>query len=950
MVRPGATTPQGAEGKLMADEAEGTLPSDQDARNSADRQPFDDQELVDRITAEVVKRGGVFEGGEWRFPCWNATSHTNGDASPSRRWNPSKATHYCDPCGEGGGAVDLAKRFRLSTDTAQRRATRARAGKPSRDAGAASSSEAQPPSTVEGFAQARGIAHETLERFEVRRDTGGPRPALRYPTSLGVDRLKYLDGKKPKYSWAASGGGAHGYGLPTASALLDRGGGPLYLVNGEPSVWACASRDVPAFALCAGEGVKIPEALIEDLRTALPDVAFRVVFDADTAGRAGALKCAAALRAAGCDVQALDISAAVPDIVGGDVDDLHRRVGAGLADALAALPMLGEEKLDGDHDSGTSNRASSKTRGSQATQLIDLADDWCLWHDSDGDPYVDIQVHGHRETHALKSRTTHDYLARCYYLKHRHVASGDAMREALLVLTGKARWDGPEHTVAVRVAGDDGAIYLDLGDADWRSIEVTAAGWRIIQESPVRFRRPRALLPLPDPVRGGALDDLREVINVRDDDDWALLMSWELSAFRPRGPYPVLDLYGEAGTAKSDLARILRSLIDPNLALLRRPPSDERDVIIAGLNGWIVALDNLSHIPPWLSDTLCRLSTGGGYGTREFYTNLEEVVVDLQRPAILTGIEALAERGDLADRTIAMMLAVIEEKNRMTEEEVWAKVRRLQPGVLGALLDAVVGGLRALPDVRLDRVPRMADFARWATACEPVLGSPDAFTKAYDANRRAGWTVTIEASAVGAAVLRLATIAPPDGWVGSMASLLGVLSEGVPDTIRRDEKRWPRTARGLTGHLTRLAPALRAAGISVEMPDHSKRKPDRLVRIKHTPTSVDQLPSGGSPPGDDPSPAGDAQTPPGEPIPGAPKSSGTTGTTGTTGTSPAVAEESRTCCGTCPGARLATGTPTGTEKPNNGRHCTCRTGCTGCAVTLRGSAADDDIADDEWTR
>jgi hypothetical protein len=620
--------------------------------------------------------------------------------------------------------------------------------------------------------------------------------------------------------------------------------------------------------------------------------------------------------------------------------------------------VLEKEKLDGDGDSSKSNGASRKKRGpSQATQLIDLAHDLYLWHNSDGDPYVDIQVHGHRETHALNSRTMQDYLARWYYLKHRHVASGDAMREALGVLAGTARWDGPEHTVAVRVTGDDSAIYLDLGDADWRSTEVTARGWRIIHESPVRFRRPRALLPLPDPVGGGALDDLREVINVRDDDDWTLLMSWELSAFRPRGPYPILDLHGEAGTAKSNLARILRSLIDPNLAPLRRPPSDERDVIIAGLNGWIVALDNLSYVPPWLSDTLCRLSTGGGYGTREFYTNLEEVVIDLQRPAILTGIEALAVRGDLADRTIAMRLAVIEDTNRITEEELWAKVRRLQPRVLGALLDAVVGGLRALPDVRLDRVPRMADFARWATACEPVLGNPGAFTKAYDANRQAGWTATIEASAVGAAVSRLATIAPPDGWVGSMASLLGVLSEGIPDTIRRDEKRWPRTARGLTGHLTKLAPALRAAGISVEMPDHSKRKPDRLVRVKHTPTGDDQPPPGDSSPGgdppapgDDPSPPGDTQAPPGDPTMGAPKSSGTTGTTGTTGTSPAVAEESRTCCGTCRGAGRATGAPTGTGKANNGGHCTCRTDCTGCAVTLLGSAADDDVADDEWTR
>jgi len=161
----------------------------------------------------------------------------------------------------------------------------------------------------------------------------------------GVDRLKYLDGKKPRDRSAETGkGGAHDCGLIEALAVLERTGGPLYLVNGEPSVWACASRDVPAFCLCGSEGEGIPKWLLDVLPAALFGIAIHVVLDADKAGRAAALKRAAELRAAGCDVEALDIRAALPGLVGGDVDDLHRRVGAGLADALAALPILQEEK------------------------------------------------------------------------------------------------------------------------------------------------------------------------------------------------------------------------------------------------------------------------------------------------------------------------------------------------------------------------------------------------------------------------------------------------------------------------------------------------------------------------------------------------------------------------------------------------------------------------------
>src|SRR5256886_5689169 len=123
------------------------------------------------------------------------------------------------------------------------------------------------------------------------------------------------------------------------------------------------------------------------------------------------------------------------------------------------------------------------------------------------------------------------------------------------------------------------------------------------------------MLALPVPLPGGALDDLRPFLNVADDGDYRLLVTWLLAALRPRGPYPVLVLHGEQGSAKSTTARVLRMLIDPNGAPLRAEPHDDRDLMIAATNGWIVALDNLSHLPPWLSDALCRLATGGAFAT-----------------------------------------------------------------------------------------------------------------------------------------------------------------------------------------------------------------------------------------------------------------------------------------------------------------------------------------------
>ena len=253
------------------------------------------------------------------------------------------------------------------------------------------------------------------------------------------------------------------------------------------------------------------------------------------------------------------------------------------------------------------------------------------------------------------------------------------MTDALGVLDACAHCDGPEHNVYVRVAGHDGRIYLDLADDAWRAVEISADGWRVIDRPPVWFRRTAGMLPLPEPVRGGSLDALRSLINVRGDADYALLASWPLAALRERGPYPVLNLTGEHGAAKTMCAEFLRGLIDPSITRHRGPPRDERDLVIAANNGHVIALDNLSQIPPWLSDALCRLSTGGGFATRQLYTDTDEVLLASQRPISITSIEDVVTRGDLADRSLSLTLASIPDDRRRTDAEMRAAYETARP-------------------------------------------------------------------------------------------------------------------------------------------------------------------------------------------------------------------------------------------------------------------------------
>src|SRR5262249_45311396 len=249
----------------------------------------------------------------------------------------------------------------------------------------------------------------------------------------------------------------------------------------------------------------------------------------------------------------------------------------------------------------------------QADILIKLAraevDTFFQW---DEKAYADVRINGHRETWPVKSKWFRSWLRRLYYLEEKKSPNPDALKEAIDGLDGLAMFEGEKIQVHLRVAGLEGRIYIDLGTDDWSAVEVDESGWRIDAEPPVRFRRSRGMRPLPAPEEGGSLKELRRFLNVRDDDRLTLILARLLAGLRAVGQDPVLAINGEQGTAKSTLVEFLRALIDPNASPLRALSREDRDLFIQATNGWVQAFDNVSVLPGWLSDTLCRLATGGG--------------------------------------------------------------------------------------------------------------------------------------------------------------------------------------------------------------------------------------------------------------------------------------------------------------------------------------------------
>lgn len=248
-------------------------------------------------------------------------------------------------------------------------------------------------------------------------------------------------------------------------------------------------------------------------------------------------------------------------------------------------------------------------------------------------------------------------LAKRYRSTTKRVPGSQALADAMLVLEGEAQERAPR-PVALRVAEHDGAVWIDVGDADETAVKVDATGWEVVKRDehrvPVLFRRTQLTGALPVPKQGGSLDELWPLLNVTEADR-PLVRAWLVAALAdPNIPHPVLALMGEQGTGKSTACRTIVGLVDPSPVPLRKPPKDPDGWVTAAAGSWVVGLDNLSTIQDWLSDTLCRAVTGDGDVRRQLYTDAGLTVFAFRRALVLNGIDVGAMRNDLTDRTIVV--------------------------------------------------------------------------------------------------------------------------------------------------------------------------------------------------------------------------------------------------------------------------------------------------------
>jgi hypothetical protein len=467
-------------------------------------------------------------------------------------------------------------------------------------------------------------------------------------------------------------------------------------------------------------------------------------------------------------------------------------------------------------------------RKTQADVLLELASGATLFHTPEREGFVDVLVGDHRETHRICGAAFRRWLRHQYYKSKKRGCNSDALKVAVETLDAKAIFESESRDVHVRVASYYDDIYIDLGDNGWKAIKVTKAGWSIVANPPLRFQRAPSMRPLPVPAKGGSIQLLRPFCNLSDN-GFTLFVAVLLAGLRPDSNYPVPTITGEQGAGKSSLARILTRLIDSRLPEQRSMPRSEEDLLVAAKGQHVLVFDNVSGLPDWLSDAICRLSTGGGAGKRRLYTDEDEVLLSGRRLVCINGIEDVAVRPDLVDRAILLALEPIAEDKRRAEEEYNGAFDQAASKILGALLDGVVRGLRDLATTQIADKPRMADFALWAEACTRLYWPAGTFLQAYRDNLAGSVELVLEGNPVGDAVR--AFMADGAEWSGTASALLPLLTALIPEQAAKGRE-WPKRPDVLAGKLRRVAPALRRTGIHVA-----------FVRAGHTRTRIIQIES-----------------------------------------------------------------------------------------------------------
>ena len=446
----------------------------------------------------------------------------------------------------------------------------------------------------------------------------------------------------------------------------------------------------------------------------------------------------------------------------------------------------------------------SSDEGKSAAQIaLDLAEEHCseLFVDQFGTQYGALKIGEHVETLRLKDSRFKSWLFRTYYLSEDKILNAESVTNVLNILTAKAEFEGAIRTLDLRVTNvqdEPFTIYYDLSNKDWQVVKITPEGWSI-EPSPIIFRRYKSQQPQVYPSRKyspDVFDKFMNLMNIKDEDERLVSRGYIVGLFYPGIPKAISVIKAEQGSAKTTEHRLQKKLIDPSSMKTSSLPTNKKEMVQMLAHNYVTYFDNVSTIKDWQSDVLCRAATGEGDSKRELYTDDEDIIYDYKRCTGINGINIIGLRDDLRDRSILRKRERIAKESRRKEQDIEAEFETLRPDLLGYIFDVLVKvlGVKSKGGIKLDGLPRMADFAEIAEiACRCMGYKDNEFLDAYDKNIELQIEEAISENLLSNAIVKF--MEDKDEWRGTATELLAKL-EGVATTKLKinvaSNRQWPK--------------------------------------------------------------------------------------------------------------------------------------------------------------
>lgn len=426
----------------------------------------------------------------------------------------------------------------------------------------------------------------------------------------------------------------------------------------------------------------------------------------------------------------------------------------------------------------------------------------------------------HLATWPIESEDFKGEASRVFYRKFGITVGESSLKDALTVISSEAKRLSPEKVYSrCGESLDHQTIYIDTANRDNEVVEVSSDGWCVIssENCPVKFRRSNQARPLPVPERGSDINLLWDHVNVTNEDDRLLILAWLLDCLRVSTEYPLLEIIGSQGSAKSSVQARLGKLIDPSASELSGQPATVEDLAVSCYNSHLVSLDNMGGITTAISNQMCSMVTGGVFRKRKLFSSVGETVIDIRKPLVLNGIAPIVNQPDLAQRTVGVEVFKTKRISRSELEEPWL---RDYPKILGALYQLLADSLRDLRVIdHPNNLPRLGDYGLLGTAMCKALKLKVDFCEIANRCFRNQMVRGVDNSPLAEAVIAL---------VSDVKFLeeypKGLLAQINYDRYRprqMDSRLWPKSPEQLSRLLRKLEPVLPMRGVTVS------RKPVR---------------------------------------------------------------------------------------------------------------------------